>query len=74
MNSYLALLAPATGVPTWAAPIRSNLSNTADALSAAGKTLTVGGVFITQVDVLGKPLVSAGGSDSFAATIPLNQP
>lgn len=73
-NSYLALLAPAAGVPTWSVPIQSNLSTTADALAAAGKTLTVGGGFVTQVDVLGKPLVSAGGSDSFAAAISLNQP
>lgn len=73
-NSYLALLSPATGLPTWAAPVRSNFSATADALAAAGNTVTLGGTFTTQVDVVGAPLVSAGGGDAFAAAIHLNQP
>lgn len=70
-NTYLARLSPGTGTSTWAAAIRSNLAETADSLAATGNSLTVGGGFTTQVNVLGAPLVGVGISDAFAADVPL---
>ncbi|MBK7073652.1 MAG: hypothetical protein IPH44_15235 [Myxococcales bacterium] len=74
MNTFLARLSPGTGATTWAAAIRSNLAETADSLAATGNSLTVGGGFSTQVNVLGAPLVGVGRSDAFAADVPLPPP
>lgn len=70
-NLYVARLAPATGMPTWASALPANLASYVGSLDAAGNTLTLGGGFNTQIELLGITLTSRGATDAFASAISL---